>query len=147
MDRRSAGHRGRAGGGLGDHGRPALSGGTASYVAEATRADGSPAVLKVIFPRDVPSARNEITVLRLAAGDGCARLLRADEDRNALLLERLGGTLASSGLSVAAKQEILCAAAQRVWRPVPPGTGLLCTQIGLQPQGRLLLAAAEVLAG
>jgi hypothetical protein len=26
-------------------------------------------------------------------------------------------------------------------------TGLLCTQIGLQPQGRLLLAAAETLAG
>jgi len=102
----------------------ALSGGTDSYVAEVTRADGSPAVLKVIFPRDVPSARNETTVLRLAAGDGCARLLRADEDRNALLLERLGGTLASSGLSVAAKREILCAAAQRVWRPVPPGTAL-----------------------
>jgi hypothetical protein len=26
-------------------------------------------------------------------------------------------------------------------------TGLLCTQIGLQPQGRLLLAAADALAG
>ncbi len=37
-----------------------LSGGTDSYVAEVTRADGSPAVLKVIFPRDVPSARNEM---------------------------------------------------------------------------------------
>jgi len=29
-------------------------------------------VLKVIFPRDVPSARNEITVLRLAGGDALA---------------------------------------------------------------------------
>jgi hypothetical protein len=28
-----------------------------------------------------------------------------------------------------------------------PLTGLLCTQTGLQPQGRLLLAAADVLAG
>jgi streptomycin 6-kinase len=101
-----------------------LSGGTDSYVAEVKATDGSPAVLKVIFPRDVPSARNEITVLRLAGGDGCVRLLRADEDRNALLLERLGGTLASSGLSVTAKREILCAAAQRMWRPVPPGTAL-----------------------
>jgi len=26
-------------------------------------------------------------------------------------------------------------------------TGLLCTQIGVQPQGRLLLAAADALAG
>jgi hypothetical protein len=32
-----------------------LSGGTDSYVAEVEAADGSPAVLKVIFPRDVPS--------------------------------------------------------------------------------------------
>jgi streptomycin 6-kinase len=49
-----------------------LPGGTDSYVAEVTQSDGSPAVLKVIFPRDVPSARNEITVLRLAAADALA---------------------------------------------------------------------------
>ena len=49
-----------------------LSGGTDSYVAEVKAADGSPAVLKVIFPRDVPPARNEITVLRLAGGDALA---------------------------------------------------------------------------
>jgi len=49
-----------------------LSGGTDSYVAEVTAADGSPAVLKVIFPRDVPSARNESTALRLAGGDALA---------------------------------------------------------------------------
>jgi hypothetical protein len=44
------------------------------------------------------------------------------------------------------------AALERDWaitarRALSGGTGLLCTQIGLQPQGRLLLAAAEALAG
>jgi streptomycin 6-kinase len=54
-------------------------------------------VLKLMIPRPGDHARHEITVLRLAAGDGCARLLRADEPRGALLLERLGRPLHRTG--------------------------------------------------
>jgi streptomycin 6-kinase len=59
---------------------------TEAFVAEARPAS----VLKLMIPRDGDHARNEITVLRLTGGDGCVRLLRADQERGALLLERLG---------------------------------------------------------
>src|SRR5262249_13168925 len=46
---------------------------TEAFVAEATCDDGTPAVLKLIVPRDGDAARREMTVLRLAAGRGCPR--------------------------------------------------------------------------
>src|SRR5256714_459312 len=57
---------------------------TEALVAEVS---GPDAVLKLMIPRPGDHARNEITVLRLAGGQGCVRLLRADEARGALLLE------------------------------------------------------------
>jgi streptomycin 6-kinase len=90
---------------------------TEALVAEVTMGDGSVAVLKLIVPRDGNAAANEITVLRLADGHGCARLLEFDEVRGALLLERLGPSLHDLGLPLARRLEILTAAAARVWRP------------------------------
>jgi len=92
---------------------------TEAFVAEARPRS----VLKLMIPRVGDHARNEITVLRLAGGDGCACLLRADADRGALLLERLGRPLERLGLPLARRHEILCATATRVWRPAP-GCGL-----------------------
>jgi streptomycin 6-kinase len=94
---------------------------TEAFVARARMADGTPAVLKVHIPRegDLDLARHEITVLRLAAGDGCARLYLAEESRGALLIERLGRSLHELGRPVAQRHEILCDAAARVWRPAP----------------------------
>lgn len=104
--------------------------GTEAYVADATCADGTPAVLKLLVPRprDVGAgqyraARDEATVLRLAGGDGCARLLRDDVSRGALLIERLGPSLHDLGLPIGRRHEILCDLARRVWRPAP-GCGL-----------------------
>lgn len=94
-----------------------------AFVAEAVLDDGTPAVLKLIVPRAGDAARNEITVLRLTAGDGCASLLRADEERSALLLERLGPALRDLGLPLGRRLEILSATAMTVWRPVA-GSGL-----------------------
>ncbi len=102
---------------------PTLTGGTEAFVAEATQADGTPAVLKLLVPRDGEAARHEITVLRLAAGEGCVRLLRHDEARGALLLERLGRSLHELSLPIERRLEVLCSAAERVWRPAP-GCGL-----------------------
>src|SRR6188508_3152409 len=73
-------------------GRP-YPGSTEAFVADAVRDDGSNAVLKLVVPRDAEAVRHETTVLRLAAGNGCARLLQADVERGALLLERLGRSL------------------------------------------------------
>ncbi|MGH7921482.1 MAG: aminoglycoside phosphotransferase family protein [Candidatus Dormibacteraceae bacterium] len=94
-------------------------GGTEAFVARATRADGSAAVLKVIVPRAFGDAAREITVLRLAGGEGCVRLLEGDLPRGALLLEQLGPSLFDLRMPVRRRQEILVAAARRVWRPAP----------------------------
>jgi streptomycin 6-kinase len=94
---------------------------TEAFVAAVTRADGTPAVLKVMVPRPGGHARHEITALRLAGGQGCAALMDADEDRGALVVERLGPSLYELGRPLPERLEILCAAAARVWRPA---TGL-----------------------
>lgn len=96
---------------------------TEAFVAEATLQDRTPAVLKLLVPRDGEAARNEITVLRLANGEGCARLLREDAAQGALLLERLGPSMHELGLPIGQRHEILCSAAARLWRPAP-GCGL-----------------------
>ena len=92
---------------------------TEAFVAEATLADGTPAVLKLLVPRGPDVARHEITVLRLADGDGCARLLRATRRATRCLLERLGRSLFELELPIDRRHAILCATAARVWRPAP----------------------------
>ncbi|HEY7225434.1 MAG TPA: aminoglycoside phosphotransferase family protein [Micromonosporaceae bacterium] len=99
---------------------------TEALVVEAVCGDGTAAVLKLVVPRGDSAARasnryarDEITVLRLASGQGCAQLLRSDSERGALLLERLGPSLHDLGLPLPRQHEILCAAAARVWRPAP----------------------------
>ena len=61
-------------------------------------------------------------------------LLRHDVGRGALLLERLGPVAARTGVPVARRHEILCATAQRVWRPVP-GPASACRRARRRPAG------------
>ena len=58
-----------------------------NYVATATRSDGARLVLKVCFPDDETPTERE--ALRLFDGRGAVQLIDADEERSALLLERL----------------------------------------------------------
>lgn len=95
-----------------------LQGATEAFVAGAELVDGTAAVLKVLIPRQHDAAAHEIEVLQLVDGDGCPRLLRADADRGAMLMERLGPSLDSVGLPIDRRHRILCAAARRIWRPV-----------------------------
>ncbi len=60
--------------------------GAAGYTVRADLADGTPAVLKVIFPHR--EAEHEAAALRVWDGDGAVRLLDYDERRWAMLLER-----------------------------------------------------------
>lgn len=92
---------------------------TEAYVVRATCADGRAAVLKLLVQRDTGAVANEITLLRLTAGDGCVGLLRDDADRGALLLERLGPSLHELGVPHAERLPVLAGAAARVWRPAP----------------------------
>ena len=89
-----------------------------AYVAPVTRADGTPAVLKVNFPE--PESEHEAGALAHWAGAGAVRLLADDSERRALLVERCepGAQL----WSVADEEEANRAAAavlRRLWRPVP----------------------------
>lgn len=92
---------------------------TEAFVSEAVTEDGTTAVLKLVVPRSGDAAAYEITALRLCRGEGCVGLLRDDVGRGALLLERLGASVHDLGLPIAQRHEILCATAQRVWRPAP----------------------------
>src|SRR6186997_2466843 len=59
------------------------------YVAPALREDGTPCVLKLSIPEPAPEFAAGIDCLRLWQGDGCVRLLEAEEADGAVLLERL----------------------------------------------------------
>src|SRR4051794_11660995 len=97
---------------------PSLAGGHAALVVEVTLVDGTPAVLKIGVPgRDVGQ---EATVLRLANGGGCAKLLGEDVGRQALLLERLGAPMYAIVADPASRHNLLCEVAVRLWRPIGP---------------------------
>lgn len=96
-----------------------------NYVAPATRADGTSCVLKV--SRHVGETRNEIAALRLWDGDGAVRLLEADPDVGALLVERLnpGTMLVEVADSDDPAATVIAAGVLRqLWRPVPEHGGL-----------------------
>jgi streptomycin 6-kinase len=88
-----------------------------AFVAEASLDDGSLAVLKLVIPKDGAFPRHETTMLRLTQGRGCVELLRDDDARGALLLERLGPSLYELGRPLVESLEILVIAAISVWRP------------------------------
>jgi len=97
---------------------PPFGGLSFNYVAPVVRADGSPAVLKVGVPED--EARTGIAFLRLCDGDGAVRLLEADTEHCALLMER-----AFPGLPLArlddddAATGIAAEVMRALWHPVP----------------------------
>lgn len=99
----------------------ALDGGHEAFEAEAAMEDGTPAVLKVLVPRSDDVAKHEIAALRLADGEGCARLYRADEAVEAMLIERLGRMLFDLHLPLAQRLAIMCDTASGVWRPAQEG--------------------------
>jgi streptomycin 6-kinase len=90
---------------------------TEAYVVEVTRGDGTPAVLKLLIPRPGSPAADEITFLREADGEACARLLAYDKGLGVLLLERLGPALSDLNLPISRRLPILCDLAAAVWRP------------------------------
>ncbi len=90
-----------------------------NYVLAARRR-GEPVVLKLGVPRD--EIRTEMAALQLRDGDGAVRVLEADPENGALLLERLlpGEPLAALALADDAAATAIGAACLARWRrPVP----------------------------
>ena len=99
-----------------------FAGGHGALVVAVTLADGTSAVLKVGVPgRDVGQ---EAMMLRLANGAGCAKLLREDVARQALLLERLGAPMYDIVADPVSRHNLLCDVAVRLWRPIGPDVDL-----------------------
>jgi streptomycin 6-kinase len=91
-----------------------------TYVAAATRADGRPAVLKLVVPEE-PELATGAEALRLAGGDGLVELIEVDLELGALLLERVepGGRLAVlAGEDDEAATAVLLDVMDRIHRPV-----------------------------
>ncbi|MDE0007405.1 MAG: phosphotransferase [Gammaproteobacteria bacterium] len=101
-----------------------LAGGSESLVAEATRADGTEAVLKVGLPGSA-DLNAEATVYRLASGRGYAKLLAHDPERNALLLERLGMPLSRRCESTGARIRAICRTFDDAWVTAELDHGLM----------------------
>jgi streptomycin 6-kinase len=91
---------------------------TYNYVAPVTRADGTPAVLKVGFPDR--EFFTEAAALRVFDGYGAVRLLEADLDRYCTLLERLEpGTPLLSFSDDEKATSIAASVMRQLWRPPP----------------------------
>ncbi len=104
-----------------------LTGGTAGYVVDATTADGDDVVLKVAIPSSIEGAgmfERAVASYGLAGGRGCATVFRHDDELSALLLERLGRSLADLRLTIAQQVDIIGRTVRQVWRPVPDDVAL-----------------------
>jgi streptomycin 6-kinase len=97
-------------------GRP-LPGGSTSYVVSATRADGSPAVVKVVI--DSAGLDAQAATLRRARGRGYALLLGYDSARRALLMEMLGESLEHCATTVETQLDVLADTLALAWQPPP----------------------------
>jgi streptomycin 6-kinase len=92
-----------------------------NYVAAARRHDGAKVVLKIGAPWEDGELDREIHALNLYDGNGISRLLEADLDRQAMLLERLQPgemltTIATDDDDAATR--ISADVIRRLWRPV-----------------------------
>jgi streptomycin 6-kinase len=112
---------------------PSLRGGLLAIVREATTRDGEPVVLKLASPWDRPL--EEIDCLEHWAGVGVPRLLRADRERDAMLLERIEPGLRARDAEAAEVAKVL----RQLHREPPAGMRTL----GEVARRRLARAVAE----
>ena len=95
--------------------------GSSAWVAPVTLAGGAPAVLKVSLPH-LESA-HEIDGLRFWNGDPMVRLLEADSDAAAMLLERCEPGTALRSEPESEQDRVIAHLLRRAWRtPVAPHT-------------------------
>ncbi|WP_305784523.1 aminoglycoside phosphotransferase family protein [Symbioplanes lichenis] len=116
-----------------------LHGGSCSWVAPATLADGTGVIVKISWPHREMYA--EPAALRLWDGHGAVRLLRHDRSRHALVLERClpGEQLAARVLDPVPR------GAARSPAPVPPGAARASSPASPGSPERALRIAAAVL--
>jgi streptomycin 6-kinase len=92
--------------------------GSCAWVAPVTQPDGTPAVLKLGMPH--MEAEHELQGLRFWNGDPTVRLLAADEELGAVLLERCEPGTALRSLPESAQDLVIAGLLRRLWRPPSP---------------------------
>ncbi len=85
-----------------------------AYVAAAVRGDATPAVLKIGMPH--MEGEHEIHGLRFWDGDPTVRLLMADDDLGAMLLERCEPGTALRALPECEQDVVISGLLRRLWR-------------------------------
>ena len=85
-----------------------------SYVASVVRADGTPAVLKIGMPH--MEGEHEIHGLRFWDGNPTVRLLMADDNLNAMLLERCEPGTTLRVLPECEQDKVVVRLLNRLWR-------------------------------
>jgi streptomycin 6-kinase len=85
-----------------------------AWVAPAVRQDGTRAVLKIGMPH--MEGRDEIGGLRFWAGDPTVRLLQADDELNAMLLERCDPGTTLRVLPELEQDVVIARLLRRLWR-------------------------------
>jgi streptomycin 6-kinase len=85
-----------------------------AWVAPVVLSDGTPAVLKLGMPH--VEGANEIDGLRLWGGDSTVRLLKADDDLGAMLLERCQPGTALRSLPEPGQDVVVSGLLRQLWR-------------------------------
>ena len=93
--------------------------GACGHVVRATTGEGAPAVLKVFFPDR--ESEQEPDALERWSGGGAIRLLRRDDERRAMLLERCEPGAFLSSLDGAHAVDVLIGLLPRLWTASPVG--------------------------
>jgi streptomycin 6-kinase len=88
-----------------------------AWVAPATRRDGTPVVLKLGMPH--MEGEHEIEALRFWEGDPTVRLLDADKELNAMLLERCEPGTFLRVLPEPEQDVVIAGLLRRLWRTPP----------------------------
>jgi len=90
--------------------------GAAGYAVRADLPDGTPAVLKLIYPHR--EAEQEAEALKVWNGEGAIRLLAHDEERWAMLIERCDPGSLLARIAVEKALDVLIGLLPRLWKPV-----------------------------
>ncbi len=110
-----------------------LSGGSHAFAAHADGENGEKYVLKIDMPEDLGGEFSKgIEVLKMADGQGYAKLYAYNGKRKACLTERLGKPINQLGYSVNKQLEIICTVLNQSW-DIPAANAKL-------PEGRESIA-------
>jgi streptomycin 6-kinase len=96
---------------------PSFDDGSCAWVAPALRADGGHVILKIGMPH--MEAAHEIQGLRFWNGDGMVRVFDADEELNAMLLERCEPGTSLREVYEPEQDVVIADLLRRLWRKPP----------------------------